>query len=170
MEVLVSLKHGFLVWTPLAFLALAGLGWLPRAAPRTRAIGIVASSLAIAVAFQIYVAGSVESWTVAGAFGQRRFVALSPILVIGLAACLAGVTSHARRVLAVVTLLLVWWNLGLVVQFGAGLMNRQRLEPARIAYTSFVVLPARLPELVWRYVFDRTSFYDRSQPHNREGR
>ena len=28
------------------------------------------------VALQIYVSGSVESWTVAGAFGQRRFVAL----------------------------------------------------------------------------------------------
>ena len=29
------------------------------------------------VAVQIYVSGSVESWTVAGAFGQRRFVALT---------------------------------------------------------------------------------------------
>ncbi len=166
MDVLASPTHGFLMWTPLALLALAGLIWLPRAAARTRAIGVVTVSLALAVASQIYVAGSVESWTVAGAFGQRRFVALSPILVIGLAACLAGVRLQTRRVVAVVTAVLVWWNLGLVVQFGAGLMNRQRLEPARIAYTSFVVLPARLPELAWRYVFDRASFYDRSQPHD----
>jgi hypothetical protein len=171
LDVLASPTHGFLMWTPLALLALAGLVWLPRIATRTRTVGVVTVSLALAVVCQIYVAGSVESWTVAGAFGQRRFVALSPILVIGLSACLAGVGPRARRVMAVATVVLVWWNLGLVVQFGAGLMNRQRLEPARIAYTSFVVLPARLPELAWRYVFDRTSFYDRSQPHNsREGR
>jgi hypothetical protein len=171
MDVLASPSHGFLTWTPLALLALAGLAWLPRTAARTRAIGVVTMSLALAVVCQIYVGGSVESWTVAGAFGQRRFVALTPILVIGLAACLAGVRLQARRVMAVATAVLVWWNLGLVVQFGAGLMNRQRLEPTRVAYTSFVVLPTRLPELAWRYVFDRSSFYDRSEPHDsREGR
>ena len=38
------------------------------------------------VAAQVYVSGAVESWTVAGAFGQRRFVAVTILLVIGLAA------------------------------------------------------------------------------------
>ena len=38
-------------------------------------------------ALQAYIAGAVESWTVAGAFGQRRFVSLTPLLVLGLAAC-----------------------------------------------------------------------------------
>lgn len=56
--------------------------------------------------------------------------------------------------------LAVWWNLGLMIQFGAGLMDRQRMEPARNAYTTFVVLPRRLPDLAWRYVFDRPSFYE----------
>ena len=37
----------------------------------------IAASLLVMTAMQIYVAGSVESWTVAGAFGQRRFVALT---------------------------------------------------------------------------------------------
>ena len=45
------------------------------------------------VALQVYIGGSVESWTVAGAFGQRRFVALTPLLVIGLAVLFA----HASR-------------------------------------------------------------------------
>jgi hypothetical protein len=171
LDVLASPTHGFLMWTPLALLALIGLAWLPGTAPRTRAIGIVTVSLALAVACQIYVAGSVESWTVAGAFGQRRFVALSPILVIGLASCLSGVGLQVRRLVAVAVVVLVWWNLGLVVQFGAGLMNRQRLEPTQIAYNSFVVLPVRLPELAWRYVFDRTSFYERNERRDdREGR
>ena len=38
------------------------------------------------VALQVYVSGAVESWTVAGAFGQRRFVAVTIFLVVGLAA------------------------------------------------------------------------------------
>ena len=38
------------------------------------------------IAAQVYSAGSVESWTVAGAFGQRRFVAITPLLIIGFAA------------------------------------------------------------------------------------
>ena len=31
------------------------------------------------------------------------------------------------------------------------MMNRQRLEPARIAYNTFVVMPRALPDLAWRY-------------------
>jgi hypothetical protein len=53
-----------------------------------------------------------------------------------------------------------WWNIGLMAQFGAGMMNRQRLEPARIAYNTFVVMPRALPELAWRYFSDRASFYE----------
>ena len=112
-------------------------------------------------ALQVYVAGSVESWTVAGAFGQRRFVAITVLLAVGLAGAVRARADAAlaRTALAVVTVLALWWNLGLIVQFGAGLMDRQRLEPARNAYTTFVVLPRTLPGLVWRYVFDRGSFY-----------
>jgi hypothetical protein len=60
------------------------------------------------------------------------------------------------------------WNLGLTIQFGAGLMDRQRLEPARNAYTTFVVLPRMLPDLAWRYVFDRASFYKAREGGARE--
>ena len=35
--------------------------------------------------------------------------------------------EYATRLLV----LAVWWNLGLMVQFGARLMDRQRLDPAR---------------------------------------
>ena len=49
----------------------------------------------------------------------------------------------------------MWWNLGLMAQFGAGLMDRQRLEPVRNAYNTFVVVPRVLPALAYRYLFDR---------------
>ncbi len=159
-EVLASPAHGFFVWTPLAVLAIAGLlvlWWRLGAGHRQ-----IALCLIVMTATQIYVAGSVESWTVAGAFGQRRFVALTPILTVGLAALLTAVAS-GRLVSVLTTTLLVaacWWNVGVMAQFGAGMMNRQKLEPARIAYNTFVVMPRALPHLAWRYVVDRASFYE----------
>jgi hypothetical protein len=112
------------------------------------------------VALQVYVSGSVESWTVAGAFGQRRFVAVTIILVIGLAAVIAAVERTRGRIpVALVLALCVWWNVALIVEFGTGLMNRQRLEPRRNAYDAFVTLPRMVPDLAYRYLFDRESFY-----------
>jgi hypothetical protein len=128
----------------------------------------IALCLLLSVASQVYVAGSVESWTVAGAFGQRRFLGLSIIFCLGLAAIWSQARTRSVRVAAAaVVALAVWWNLGLTAQFGLGLMDRQRLEPARNAYHTFVTIPMRLPELAYRYVFARSSFYKppaRSEP------
>ena len=115
----------------------------------------------------VYVTGSVESWTAAGAFGQRRFVNLTPLLVVGLAALFAragGRAAAATRVLAIAVALCVWWNLSLIAQFGARMMDRQRLELSRNARTAFVTLPATGPRLVYRYLFDRQSFYRPEPP------
>ena len=160
LEVLMSPAHGLFLWTPLAALALAGLLILLRRLPR--GARVVAVALLVVAALQVYVAGSVESWTVAGAFGQRRFVSLTPVLVIGLAAVLAAAREARwpRPVVMLAVVAGVWWNVSLIVQFGAGLMDRQRLEPGRIAYNTFVVVPRALPGLAWRYVVDRTSFYE----------
>ena len=125
----------------------------------------MAAGLLAVVALQVYVAGSVASWTVAGAFGQRRFVALTAVLIVGLATLWTTVRPRGPRLaLAAVMAVCVWWNLGLIAQFGSGLMDRQRLELDRNAYHTFVTIPARLPELAHRYVFERRSFYERGEP------
>ena len=78
LEVLFSPAHGFVFWTPLA--VLASPGWSGWRCDR-RVSGATSARLALLmVALQVYVGGSVESWTVAGAFGQRRFVALTVLL------------------------------------------------------------------------------------------
>jgi hypothetical protein len=151
--VLFSPEHGFFFWTPLALIAIAGLVVLLR---RTR-LGL---SLLLMVLLQVYVSGSVESWTVAGGFGQRRFVALTAALVIGYAA-LRAAAARRRWILTAVTLLAVYWNLALSAEFGTGLMDRQKLEPARNAYHAFVTLPRQAPSLIYRYLVDRESFYQR---------
>ena len=112
------------------------------------------------LAFQVYVSGSVESWTVAGAFGQRRFVGATILLVVGIASLWQWVPRGAPRIaLATVMALAVWWNIGLMALFGANMMDRQRLAPRQNAYDVFLTLPIMLPHLVSRYLFDRASFY-----------
>lgn len=161
LQVLGSPEHGLFFWTPVAVLALAGLAALAAGGGETRRVGVC---LLLMIAAQIYVAGSVESWTVAGAFGQRRFVGLTALLVIGLAALSGAARSRLGRAALVGTVLVcVWWSLGLMVQFGAGLMDRQRLEPTRNAYTTFVTLPRQLPALARRFLVDRASFYEPPQ-------
>jgi hypothetical protein len=169
-EVLFSPAHGFFAWTPLALLAVVGLVLL--AAGRVAGsdtsseldapwIGTLAL---VMLGLQAYVSGAVESWTVAGSFGQRRFVGLTPLVTLGIASLVGAVASVRSRaataaVVAALTICL-WWNVGLMVQFGTNTMDRQRLTLRENARSTFVVLPREVPTLVWRYLTDRRSFYN----------
>ncbi len=159
LQVLASPEHGFLIWTPLAALALAGLVLLAiRGEPGRRRVG---GLLVLMAGLQIYVSGAVASWTVAGAFGQRRFVALTLLLVVGLAALGDAVRRPAARLaLWAAIVVCVWWNVALMAEFGTRLMDRQRLEPRRNAYDAFVTLPRLAPDLAYRYLLRRSSFYE----------
>ena len=160
LQVLASPSHGLFFWTPLAILALAGLFLV-----RERIVG---ASLGIMVLSQVYVAGSVESWTVAGAFGQRRFVNLTIVLVIGLTVLWTATASRRSRfapALAAAVVVCAWWNIALMAQFAIRLMDRQRLDPPRNAYHAFVTLPLTGPSLAYRYLTDRDSFYESQSKH-----
>ncbi len=163
-QVLVSPEHGFFFWTPLALVGVCGLVWLAVARGRERADTRWIAVLALLMfGLQVYVSGSVESWTVAGSFGQRRFVATTPLLALGVAALVPiGVSAAARAsriLLAAVLLLCVWWNVGMMAQFGLHTMDRQRLTLRDNAHATFVTLPATAPSIVWRYLFARSSFF-----------
>jgi hypothetical protein len=157
LQVMFSPEHGLFLWTPLALVALAGVAIV---AARGGDRGRIAIVLAVMFAAQVYVSGCVDSWSAAGAFGARRFVGTTVILVVGLAAVARTSVRWPSRIgLTAVLALCVWWNLALIVQFGTGLMDRQRLEPGRNARMAFVEVPAKVPGLAWRYLFDRASFY-----------
>src|SRR3954452_3894834 len=159
LQVLASPEHGFFFWTALALLSVAGLAMLSlRGDADRRRIG---GGLLLMVGLQVYVSGAVESWTVAGAFGQRRFVSTTMILVVGLAVIRqrAAAWKAGRIAVNVAIALAVWWNIALMAEFGTQLMDRHRLELRRNAYDAFVTLPTMAPDLVYRYLAHRSSFY-----------
>jgi hypothetical protein len=163
LSVLFSRDHGLFAWTPLAVLAMAGLVWL--AVVRARAAHQDASRIAwlllLMFAAQVYTSGSVDSWTVSGAFGQRRFVAVTPILTVGIAAVLAASAAGqlVRRLALALVVLGIWWNIGLMMQFGLNRMDRKRLTLAENARQTYLVLPLEAPGIAWRYFTDRSSFF-----------
>jgi hypothetical protein len=164
LQVMFSPEHGLFFWTPLALIALAGVFLIARQPGDRRRVAVAVLAM---FAFQVYVSGCVESWSAAGAFGHRRFVGTTVILVIGLASLAnRAVRQPARFAFAAGLVICAWWNLALAFQFGTGMMDRERLELGRNARMAFVDVPARIPDLAWRYLFDRASFY--SAPGGRE--
>jgi hypothetical protein len=171
LAVLLSPEHGLIFWTPLVVPALAGLVWLAAAPDASVArwrpdVRRIALCGLISVFLEIYVVGSVESWTVEGAFGQRRFISMTPLLVLGLAVLVSRAEawpSIRRRLLWTALALCVWWNLGLAVAFGAHLMDRRRIALGDNLRTVFVVIPSEAPSLVWKYLTNRESFYNKAR-------
>jgi hypothetical protein len=139
LDVLFHPGHGLFVWAPLLLVAAVGLGLL--VARRH----LVAACLAAGLLLQFWINGAVESWSQAGAFGSRRFVAATPVFAWGLAAVVAAVLPRLRAGgVAAVLAVFVWWNVSLMIQFGLKLMNRQRLEWPRVAVNQFTEVPPRL--------------------------
>ena len=149
-QVLFDPGHGLFAWSPLLLVAAAGLVYLVW---RRRAPTVVLLTLALLV--QVWINGAVESWTQAGAFGSRRFVSSTPIFAWGLAALLAAVPARRVRLAGLALVLFVGWNVGLMVQFGLRLMDRQRLEWPRVAVNQVSEVPRHLVRAAWLFFTDR---------------
>lgn len=115
--VLFSSKDGLFVCTPILLLAVLGLFALWRLDPITGKI-----CLLITTAFYALIS-FYPWWHGVYSFGNRFFISLTPIFVLGLAAAFSwaahfwGDSRAAARRLVPVTVLLVVWNLGLVYQW-----------------------------------------------------
>jgi hypothetical protein len=153
LSVLFDPGHGLFPWSPLLLLASAGLAL---AVWRARGRDAVPAVLAAALVLQVWINGSVESWTQAGAFGSRRFVGATPLFAWGLAALVAAALPRlGRPATAVVLALFAWWNVSLMVQFGLKLMDRQRLEWPRVAVSQVREVPAHVGRAAWLFFTDR---------------
>ena len=106
LQVLFSSQHGLFIWNPISLLAVAGFAFV-----RDRRLQ---AAFVIAFLIELAISGSAPDWNGDFSFGQRRFVSLTPFLVIGLGTLAARIGE--RRILVLVGLL-VAWNLLLMVNF-----------------------------------------------------
>ena len=151
LEVLLDPGHGLFVWAPVLLVAAVAL-----AAAAFRRRDVVAGVLLLALLLQTWINGSVESWTQAGAFGSRRFVGATVVFAWGLAAVVAALRRRVGPVACAASLvLLAWWNVSLMVQFGLRLMDRQRLEWPRVAVNQVTEVPPRAARAAWLFLTDR---------------
>lgn len=152
--ILVSSNRGIAIWTPLLIPAVAGLFFLRRREPKLGGI-----FLAIAAGYYALIA-TYPWWDGISSFGNRYFITLTPLYIVGLAALLAAFARHRRdqpgtfrRALALIVLLIVW-NLGLVFQWSTGLLpERGPVYWDEVIYNQFRVVPGQSV----RTLYDRMS-------------
>jgi hypothetical protein len=149
-EVLFSTEHGLFSWSPILLLFFAGGLWMAKK-ERTAGLALLAAFVA-----QVYISGAVDSWTQAGAFGSRRFVGATAIFAVWGAFLFTALEPRIRRFgVASVAAVFILWNVSLMIQFGLGLMDRQRLVWSQIVHNHLHEVPPRLLSVVGSYLWAR---------------
>ena len=156
-SVLFSSDHGLLSWTPLLGLAILGLLFFTFHLPK---VGI--SFLTALVAFYLFIS-FYPDWAGISSYGNRFFVSLTPLFIVGLAYLLERAAVHfpnSQVALAVCSGMLacfVLWNLGLIYQFGTHLVPaRGRISFRQAAYNQFYVVPKQMTSDLRSYFFRRS--------------
>jgi hypothetical protein len=157
-QVLFSSDHGLFVWTPVTMLAVAGLFLLCRRQPR-----VGAPMLTAAVAFYLFIA-CYPDWAGISSYGNRFFVSLTPLFVIGLGVLLEQASRwvaapRITRILLPSTLAcLILWNLGFMFQWGTQLIPaRGEISWTVMVHNQFSVVPGEVFAKMRTYLFHRSS-------------
>lgn len=152
-SVLLSPQRGLLTWHPVWLLAIGGAILFARRHPR------VGWPLLAVFAAELLVFGSVSNWSGGMAFGQRRLLVCSLLVVFGLAEL---VRRLPRRPALIGLTVLVWLNLSLLVQFATGMIPRQgEVSWSRIARNHVTEVPLRAWRIANAYLLDRRGLLDR---------
>ena len=155
LSVLFSPDHGVLSWTPIVLLAILGLSVLLR---RDQQLGVIL--LCVVAAFEYFI-GAYPTWDGISSYGNRFFVSLTAIFVIGLA---GGIETLERmwpawrgRALAYgATAALIAWNLAFIYQWGTHLVPaRGPISWHQMVYNQFAVVPERIATDVGQYLSHR---------------
>jgi hypothetical protein len=156
-SVLFSSNHGLLSWTPLLGLAILGLFLFALHVPK---IGV--SFFAALAAFYTFIS-FYPDWAGISSFGNRFFVSLTALFVLGLAyllECVASYVHQPRTALAAFSSVLacfVFWNLGLIYQWGTHLVPaRGPISFRQVEYNQFFVVPGELTSHLRSYFFRRS--------------
>lgn len=117
-DTLFSSWHGFLSWTPVAYLAVIGtMGYL------RREWRWAAATLAI-LFLTAWINGSTQDWAGGWSFGGRRFSSALAMLAPGLAIVIEFTLRRPLVALAPLVAAALWWNHLLMVQYTAGMLPK----------------------------------------------
>jgi hypothetical protein len=155
LKVCFSAEHGLFSWTPILVLAFIGLFFLRR---RDGVVGLY--SIIVSAAY-LYAIGCYQNWAGVSSFGNRFFVSLTPLFVLGLAAFfdyLARAWQERRAAIlaSTTTGVLILWNLGLIFQWGTHLIPaRGPISWRDAAYNQVAVVPERAVRTLKSYLTRR---------------
>lgn len=157
LEVLFSSNHGLLSWTPVLIFSLAGLILFAKRVPQ---VGI--PFLTATAAFYLFI-GLYPDWAGISSYGNRFFISLTAIFILGLGVTLEAVakgfaTQRRAIVLSATTLgCLVLWNFGMIYQWGTHLIPaRGPISFSEAAYNQFHVVPRQVASQLKSYFFRRS--------------
>ena len=155
-SVLFSSDHGLLVWTPILIPAVAGLFILRR---HDRALA--AYFITAVLAFYYLVAIDL-CWDGISSFGNRFFISLTPLFILGLAVFLSEFAKwigRERKALAFVraaTALLIVWNLAFIFQWGTHMVPaRGPISWKQMVRNQFTAVPQQAATEVAAYFKNR---------------
>ncbi len=158
LPVLFSSDHGLFSWTPILLLASAGLLLFAFRRPR-----VGGPLLAAAMGFYLFIA-CYPNWDGLSSYGNRFFVSLTPLFVLGLAVMLEKFASLFSRQRAAISLsgavvgLLIVWNLGFLFQWGTHLVPvRGPISWSEMVRNQFVMVPRKIGADVRSYLFRRSA-------------
>jgi len=156
LHVLFSSDHGLFSWTPILFLAIAGLFFL---AKRDSLLGT--GSILTTLAYYYFIA-SYPDWDGLSSYGNRFFISLTPVFILGLAALLSafsqwvGKTSRAVALSRTAIAMFVLWNIGFIFQWGTHLVPaRGEISWSEMAHNQLVAVPLRLTRSLETYFLHR---------------
>ncbi len=166
-QVLFSSNHGLFAWTPLLILSFIGLLLFARRKP---AVGV--PFLSAVFAFYLFIS-CYPDWAGISSFGNRFFVSLTPLFILGLAVLLARLaqlfpaTRPALLASSAVLACFILWNLAFIFQWGTRLVPaRGSIDFPQMARNQFTVVPRAVSSQLRAYFLGRRDLMRRIEQHD----
>ena len=151
-----SSAHGLFSWTPILIPAVVGLFFV------SLYDRMLSYSAIIGFASYLYFIGCYQNWDGLSSFGNRFFVSLTPLFILGLAAAFDGLARWWRKprldfaVASCICALFVLWNFGFIFQWGTQIIPaRGPISWREVARNQYAVVPLRIGSQLETYLFRR---------------
>jgi len=151
-DTLWSSWHGFLSWTPVAYIALLGTVALIRRQWRW------AAATLLIVFVMAWVNGSTSDWAAGWSFGGRRFTSCLVLLAPGLAVVVAFLVRRPMFPIALVAALAVVWNLLITRQYADGTLRVEQTTGFGTMVRQQAALVTRAP-FVYPFAFPANAWF-----------